>query len=439
MVFQKIKRKIKGLMQRVLIITYYWPPAGGPGVQRWLKFIKYLPQFDFEPVVFIPENPTYPILDKSLSGEVPKGIKIIRQPIFEPYGLSAVLSKKKTKRISSGIIQKHKKQSILERIMLWIRGNFFIPDARKYWVKPSVKTISKILQEEKIETIITTGPPHSVHLIGLELKQKFGIKWVADFRDPWTSIGYHKRLKLSSASRKRHKLLESKVLNEADALVATSSTTKQEFEKITSKPIKVITNGYDGIQVNMELDLKFTLSHIGSLLTDRNPVVLWEVLQQLVSENEQFKNSLKIQLIGVVGDGVKESLNFHELDDYFEELGYVSHEKVQEFQTRSQVLLLLEIDSMETQGIVPGKLFEYFRAKRPIIAIGPEHWEGGKLVEKHVAGAFFIPSQKEALKNLILQWFDQYQNGTLNSNANGIDQYHRRELTKKLANLLSWE
>ncbi|NKI32143.1 glycosyltransferase family 4 protein [Croceivirga thetidis] len=426
-------------MKKVLIITYYWPPAGGPGVQRWLKFVKYLPEFGVQPIVFIPENPTYPIQDNSLLEEIPEGIQIIKQRIFEPYALSSFLSKKKTKRISSGIIQKHKKQSILERIMLWVRGNLFIPDARKYWVKPSVKTISKLLLDEKIDSIITTGPPHSVHLIGHELKRKLGIKWLADLRDPWTSIGYHKQLKLSAASSKKHKILESTVLNGADAITVTSEITKQEFEKITDRPIKVITNGFDGNRVSTKLDAKFALSHIGSLLTDRNPIVLWEVLQQLVSENEKLKISLKIQLVGVVGDGVKESIQFHGLDDYIEEVGYVSHEKVQEYQTASQILLLLEVDSVETQGIIPGKLFEYFRARRPILAIGPEQWEGGKLVEKHEAGQYFRPDDKEALKQQISHWFNNFENGALHCNSKGIEQYHRRELTKQLANLLSWE
>ena len=176
-------------MQKVLIIAYYWPPAGGPGVQRWLNFVKYLPDFNLEPIVYVTENPNYPITDLSLVKEIPARIRILKQPIFEPYKLASVFSKKKIKRISSGIIQKHKKQSFIEKTMLWIRGNFFIPDARKYWVKPSISYLSTIIEEENITTIITTGPPHSIHLIGLGLKAKYKIHWLTDFRDPWTSIG----------------------------------------------------------------------------------------------------------------------------------------------------------------------------------------------------------------------------------------------------------
>ncbi|MEQ9581517.1 MAG: glycosyltransferase, partial [Arenibacter sp.] len=249
-------------MQKVLIITYYWPPAGGPGVQRWLKFVKYLRDFDIEPIVYIPENPNYPIVDESLTQEIPAGIKVYKKPIYEPYGFARIFSKKKTKKISAGIINS-KNQSVVEKVMLWIRGNLFIPDARKFWIKPSVDFLQAVIAQEKIGTVITTGPPHSLHLIGLELKKRTQIRWVTDFRDPWTSIGYHKKLKLTKASQEKHKQLEHLVLNEADKIIVTSNTTRQEFSHITQKPITVITNGYDTSPGNsVALDVDFTISHI---------------------------------------------------------------------------------------------------------------------------------------------------------------------------------
>lgn len=426
-------------MRKVLIVCYYWPPAGGPGVQRWLKFVKYLPEFGIEPIVFVPENPNYPITDTSLITEIPDGITVIKHPIFEPYGLASLFSKKKTKRISSGIIQKHKKQSLLERLFLWIRGNFFIPDARKYWVNPSVKAISKIIAQKNIQTVITTGPPHSVHLIGLRLKSKFNVKWVADFRDPWTSIGYHKKLKLTKVSKRKHKALEAQVLTKADTIIVTSQTTKREFEGLTNRPISVITNGYDAPRPTFKLDEKFTISHIGSLLTDRNPSVLWEVLSQLCREITDFQKALNIQLIGVVGDGVKATLSEYDLMGYVKDFGYVSHNEVVQLQSKSQVLLLLEIDSVETRGIIPGKLFEYLNAERPILAIGPEGWEAGHMVEKLNAGASFTPKNKSELKELLLTWFKMYQLEKLSCESKGIEQFSRRELTKKLSKTILWE
>jgi len=176
--------------KKVLIITYYWPPAGGPGVQRWLKFVKYLPEFNIEPIVYIPENPCYPLIDKSLTDEVSDDLTILKHPVKEPYKLAGLFSKKSSKTISKGFISEKNKQSFIEKVMLYIRGNFFIPDARKNWVKPSVDFLSKYISENNISTIITTGPPHSLHLIGLQLNEKLGVvKWLADFRDPWTTIG----------------------------------------------------------------------------------------------------------------------------------------------------------------------------------------------------------------------------------------------------------
>ncbi len=423
-------------MQKVLIITYYWPPAGGPGVQRWLKFVKYLPDFGITPVLYIPENPNYPIVDESFVNEVPKEISIYKHPIREPYDLARMFSRKKAKRISSGIIQTEN-QSLTEKIMLWIRGNFFVPDARKNWVKPSVKYVSGILEKESIDTIITTGPPHSVHLIGYHLKQQIGIQWIADFRDPWTSIGYHTKLKLTIKSQQKHKRLEHLVLNTADKIVVTSKTTKKEFQGITDKSISVITNGYDSDHKgSTSLDSKFTISHIGSLLSGRNPENLWKVLAELIHENEQFARNFKLQLAGVVSDDVLHSIYTSGLKDNMELIGYVSHKEALKIQQESQVLLLVEINSKQTTGILPGKLYEYMAARRPILAVGPSDWDASAIIAETKSGAFFDYFSETHLKNVILEWFDAFQNNSLNPDSTGLEKYSRRELTRELSKLL---
>lgn len=423
-------------MRKVLVITYYWPPAGGPGVQRWLKFVKYLRDFEIEPVVYIPENPNYPIQDASLVDEIPEGIKIYTHPINEPYGLASILSSNKTKRISSGIILT-KNQSLLEKAMLWVRGNFFIPDARKNWVKPSINFLSEIISSEDIDTIITTGPPHSVHLIGQGLKLKHQLKWLADFRDPWTTIGYHKKLKLTKSSKEKHKQLERQVLNDADAIVVTSYTTKKEFESITSKPVQVITNGFDvNINENQKLDTKFTISHIGSLLSGRNPSNLWAVLNQLTKENEAFKNAFELHLIGTVSEDVLDNIYGHGLQSYIHLVDYLSHDEAVKRQQESQVLLMVEINAFETVGIIPGKVFEYLAAKRPIIAIGPKEWDAGKIINECKAGHVFDYENREVLKNVLLEWFTAYQKSELLIASENIEKYSRKTLTGKLAEIL---
>jgi len=422
---------------KVLLITYYWPPAGGPGVQRWLKFVKYFREFGIEPVVYIPENPTYPLIDDSLIFEIPEGLQILKHPIFEPYRFAQVFSKKEATTISKGIIAKETKQSLMQRVLLYIRGNFFIPDARTYWVKPSVKFLEKYIIDSNIDTIITTGPPHSIHLIGEELQKKVSIKWLADFRDPWTTIGYHHKLKLTKRSIQKHQQLEKKVLTTADHLVVTSFTTKQEFGKITTKPISVVTNGYDAEDVeDIQLDKKFTISHIGSLLSGRNPEQLWQVLNDLTQENPSFAKAFLLQLVGAVSEEVLSSIKKAGLSNFIENRGYVSHKEAIEIQRSSQVLLLIEIDSAETRCIIPGKLFEYMISKRPILAIGPQGADIATLITETNAGKFLEYHEYSEMKKELLLLFEKYQEGKLIAETKGVEKYSRRELTREMSILL---
>ena len=424
--------------KKLLIIIYYWPPAGGPGVQRWLKFVKYLPDFGIQPIVYIPENPTYPIIDKGLEKEISSKVIILKQKIFEPYQLASFLSKNKTKKISSGIITIQKKQSLLEKTLLWIRGNIFIPDARFFWVKPSVDYLKKYIQENGIDTIVTSGPPHSLHLIGMKLKKDLNIKWLADFRDPWTTIGYHKALKLSIYAENKHKQLERKVLNAADTIIVTSKTTKTEFQLITSQPIVVITNGYDVEIVDRQvLDKKFTLAHIGSFLSERNPTILWESLKELINDNEDFKNDFQLKLIGAISQEVLDTISEFKLQNYVQNLGYISHQEAIEQQRKSQVLLLVEINAEETKSIIPGKLFEYLVSERPIIAIGPKKSDFADIISSTNTGVFFTHDEKERLKVVLLDFYKQYQNQNLKVNAVGLQQYSRRNLTEQLAKIVN--
>jgi len=425
------------MKKQVLIITYYWPPAGGPGVQRWLKFVKYLPEFGIEPIVYCPENPNYPIVDDSLLNEISDETKIIKQPINEPYRFANLLSKKDAKQISSGVIPKQKKQSFIQKLMLYVRGNFFIPDARKLWVKPSVAYLSKYIQQHDIKTIITTGPPHSLHLIGLQLQTQLDIKWLADFRDPWTTIGYHKALKLTTKSATKHKNLEAKVLRMADQIIVTSQNTKQEFTLKTNKPISVITNGYDEHHIQRpDKDSKFTLAHIGSLLSERNPKQLWQALRELVDDNDDFRDALELKLIGVVSEDVLNSMISFDLEPHINTLGYVSHEEAIKQQMASRVLLMIEIDSEDTKVIIPGKLFEYMASETPILAVGPNSSDVEHILKATNTGHYFYYNDKERIKSQILLYFEAYKSNRLAVNAIGLEQYSRRSLTKRLSEII---
>jgi|TARA_B110000971_G_scaffold181017_1_gene187679 glycosyltransferase involved in cell wall biosynthesis len=424
-------------MKKVLIITYYWPPAGGPGVQRWLKFVKYLPDFGIEPIVYCPENPNYPIVDASLVSDVSPNLTVLKTPIREPYKWAQLFSKSKTANLSKGLISNRKKQSIVEKLLLFVRGNFFIPDARVSWVRPSVSFLSDYITEHQIDTIITTGPPHSLHLIGLQLKQNHAIKWVADFRDPWTQIGYHKKLKLSYFAQKIHKKLETTVLQTADEIVVTSLKTKTIFSELTTTPITVLTNGFDFEIINdSTLDSKFTVSHIGSLLEGRNPYILWKVLSDLIKDSDEFASVFQLNFIGSVSTGVMDAIRIYGLENYINNIGYVPHNEALEYQKKTQLLLLIEENSKETEYIIPGKLFEYMASKRPIIAIGPEVSDIEKILNQTRSGTYFRYDEAVALRTLLLEHFDAYQTQQLNVDSKGLEAYSRKSLTQQLAQKL---
>ena len=424
-------------MKKVLIITYYWKPAGGPGVQRWLKFAKYLRDFGIEPIIYTPENPTYPLIDEAIADDLPADLQIIKQPIWEPYGLASLFSKKKTQKISAGIIPR-KKVSVLEKLMLWIRGNLFIPDARKFWISPSVKYLKKFIAENSIETIITTSPPHSVHLIGYQLKKIFPhLKWISDFRDPWTTIGYYKDLRLTNWADKRQHFWEKEVLQHSDLVITTSFKTQKDFQQLTNTPIQVITNGYDQeTTIAPPLSEKFLIAHIGSLLSDRNPKILWEVLAEMVREVPHFAEDFSLCFAGKVSEEIEEEIYNQGLTPYYTYKGYISHQQAVQLQKSSQVLLLIEIDSEDTQGIIAGKLFEYIVSGRPIIAIGPKDWDVTPILTETQTGSFVSYTDKAALKAQLLSYYHLYRLGTLKASPKNVAKYSRKALTEQLVKLL---
>ncbi len=424
------------MSKKVLIVTYYWPPAGGPGVQRWLYFVKYLSQFGIKPVVFIPKNPDYPILDDSLAKEISNlDIEIIQFPIVEPYALAKRFNKKGTTSMSKGVFPKESEQTKIQKALLWVRGNCFVPDARVLWVKPSIAFLKNYIEEHHIDSIITTGPPHSVHLIGLGLKRKLHLNWIADFRDPWTAIGYHDKLKLGKKAAKKHLALEKEVLEESDLVLVTSKGTQKHFKTKTKNEIKVITNGFepDVIGRKASLDSEFSISHIGSLLSDRNPKMLWEVLSELIQEEKKFAKYFKLRLAGVISDAIIESIQEYGLEDYLDNKGYVSHEAALELQQSSQLLLLIEIDSEETKQIIPGKLFEYLKASRPIMAIAPEGSEVATIIAETSSGETFGYQEKEALKTHIYNCFRLFEKKALNVHTSSLEKYTREKLTEQLS------
>lgn len=422
-------------MTKVLIITYYWPPAGGSGVQRWLKFVKYLRDFDIEPVVFTVENPSYALNDETLSDQIPKGVEVLKQTIWEPNQLFSFLGTK-NKEVSAGFL--NPTPSLLGKAMQYVRANYFIPDARKLWIKPSVKKLTCYLKNNQVDLIISTGPPHSVHMIGKALKECSQIPWIADFRDPWTEIDYFHQLPLTETSKKRHFKLEKEVLQAADAVLVVGKTMQDAYLK-RNKNTHVIYNGFDTDSENKQsivLDTEFTLTHIGLMNNDRNHKILWEAISELCLENQSFKVDFKLKLIGKVAIEVQESIVEFGLEDRVEMINYLPHKEVLVYQQKSQVLLLSVNDVPSAKGILTGKIFEYLNAQRPIIAIAPSDGDLAAVLNDCNAGASIGFNEKSTLKLKLLELYAQYKNGNLKCATNNVDQFHRKALTKTLSELI---
>ena len=420
--------------KKALIITYYWPPVGGSGVQRWLKFVKYLRDFDIEPIIYTVKNPSYPILDDSLLSEIPEGIEILKQKIFEPNSLLSIFGSK-SKNESAGFLDPN--PSFLGKIMQFIRANYFIPDARKYWIKPSVRFLSNYIEKNAVDVVITSGPPHSLQLIGLQLKKQKGVKWISDFRDPWTEIDYFHQLPLTKKATKKHHILEEEVIRKSDMILVVGDTMKKNFLKY-SDSIEVITNGFDTNEKTSihVLDNKFSITHVGLMNDDRNPNVLWQALKELCDSNTDFNNNLKIRLIGKVANSIVQNLSMFEAST-IELIPYLKHEEVSKYQSTSQVLLLCINNVPSAKGIITGKIFEYLQSKRPILAIGPENGDASVILKNTNAGCIFDFNEKEKLKAYILSLYKQYKVSSLVVESKNIEQYHRRNLTEKLANVIN--
>lgn len=426
------------MTKKVLIITYYWPPSGGAGVQRWLKFVKYLPKNGWQPIIYTPEDGEMPSIDESLEKDIPEEAIILKTPIWEPYNVyKKFVGVKKDEKINTGFLTESKKPKKTEKLAVWIRGNFFIPDARKFWVKPSVKYLEEYLKANKVDAIISTGPPHSMHLIALGLKNKFStIPWIADFRDPWTNIDFYKDLMLSKAADKKHHKLERAVLKNADVTLTIGKTLGEELKELGAKKVEVITNGFDKDDTSNEvaLDDKFSLAHIGSMTSTRNPEVLWKALSELLVENAELQTKLEIKLVGKVDVSVMQSLEKYNLQSYLRKIDYLPHDEVIKEQQKSHVLLLLINDTPNSKGIVTGKFFEYMSAGRPILAIGPTDGDVSEILNDTQAGEIVGYSDLKELKKYIVSLMHSEK---IIGNSEAINKYSREELTKKLVEILN--
>lgn len=430
-------------MKKALIILYYWPPAGGSAVQRWLKFCKYLPAYGWEPIIYAPENPQYPETDPELEKEIPPGMRIIRQPILEPFKLyKKFVGIKTEEKLAASMTMKSEPKGFAKmknRLAFWVRSNFFIPDARCFWIRPSVKFLMNYLKQEKVDLIITTGPPQSIQMIGYHLHRKLNIPWVADFRDPWTSIDFYNELKLTKWADRRHHKLESEVLRSASHVIAIGPNMKEEFQRIGAKHVTVITNGYDDEdlpQGDLSLSKKFTMVHLGTLSATRNSRALWKALSDRINEDAQFARDLEIKLIGNIDHSVLKDLENYNLTSHVSLAGFVPHRDGMRILAESQVLLLLINKSVNAKGVITGKFFEYLATGRPVLLIGPKDGDAAKILEDCRGGLAADFDDAAEIRKQIGHLYEIYLQGGTFKQSTAVSRYSRRELTSRLAELL---
>lgn len=436
-------------MKRVLIITYYWPPSGGSGVQRWVKFAKYLPKEGWQPVIYTPENPELTTIDKTLAAEIPPEAEIVKTRIFEPYGIYRKLMGKGSstdlKTLTSAGSDGNEvnpvnggKKSWKQKLSLYIRGNFFIPDPRIMWVRPSVKFLKSYLKNHPVDAIVSTGPPQSMHLIGLELSKATGLPWLADFRDPWTKIFYFKHLELTPRSEAKHQALEKKVVDGATRVIAVSPMVKKDFEAITSTPVELITNGFDeeDFREHFEADEYFNVTHTGLFASDGDPEILWKVLAGKCQKDKEFRKLLRIRLVGKTDQEIVNSIEAAGLGSNLVNLGYQSHEVAVREQRNASVLILPLRKEPEYEAVLPGKLFEYLASRRPILGIGQTDGAMARVVRNTGSGIVYNWDDEEKICQWIDFSWDEFKNNELLDNASDISMYSRHKLTKRLASLL---
>ncbi len=418
--------------KKVLIITYYWPPSGGSGVQRWLHFSRYLAELGWEPIIYTPENAEAPIHDESLMDSFTDSVHVIKYPIWEPFETYKTLTGKKGKKLQTGFLNEGGKQDKkwIQKLALWLRANLFIPDAKKFWIKPSIKHLTDFLKDHPVDIIVSTGPPHTTHLIALGLKRATGIPWLADFRDPWTNIDWFEKLPMTHASKRKHTKLEQHVLTEASGITCVSRTWTKEFEELANRPVKLITNGFapnDFHGFDLKPDPYFTILHTGSLNADRNPVTFWEFLSKEIERNEVLKAKLKIQLVGAVDVNVIASIEACGLSSYLDQRPFIPHQEVIELMSSCSLLLLPLNNVKNQQGIIPGKLYEYLASNQAILAIGPKTGDSAQILQEQANTLVIDFDEVPTWRNIeVMCQAKTDRSSTLNA-------YSRQELAKEMS------
>lgn len=426
-------------MRNVLIISYYWPPSGGAGVQRWLKFSKYLPENGWKPYVITvdPEFASYPQRDESLLDDVADECNVIRTKSFEINNIYKKVST--TKEVPYGGFANESNPSFFQKLARFIRGNVFIPDARVGWNKYAYEAATRLLHDVNIDLVVTTGPPQSTHLVGLKLKTKLDVKWVADFRDPWTDIYYYDKLYHTPLAKKYDAKLQLKVLEKSDRITTVSNGFARLFESHhpqLKQKCTIIPNGFDSHDLESEVSNArgegLSITYIGTISTQYNISGLKAAINKL---DKKAASKVTLRFVGNTLDDLKDIVQPKDVNCKVEAVGYVSHGKALDYMRNSDVLLLVVPEIKNNEGIVPGKIFEYIGSKRQVLAIVPNNSDIEKVILETKAGAVFEYGDENGMAD----WLQAIIEGNLNysGSSQALNRYSRSTLSKHMAEVFN--
>ena len=413
-------------MKKVLIITYYWPPSGGPGVQRVLKFCKYLPKYGWQPVILTVKDGEYPARDETLLSES-IDMETHLSDAFSFYSIFNWITGNNS--VPTHQLSKSKDDTLFTKFARWIRYNLVIPDGRIGWYSGAVKKGKELLDNQNFDLIFSSGPPHSVHLIGRKLAKVSHVKWVADFRDPWTDRFYYLENPRNSLTTWIDGLLEKKVLNDCNGLITVSTG----FESLLNDrlPIKskstVIYNGFDQDDFSRKPKERksrdqIVISHTGSLSMSQNPLGLFESVKD--HNHSSSGSKITIQLVGSVHPNILDTIQRLNIQQYVSILSYQPHQKAIQILVDSDFIFLVVPNQDKNKGIIPGKIFEYFKCQSEIILIGNERSEAALLSKELGYQNIFEINEKFDFNNLTInQSLDQ----------ESTSKFERKNLTASLA------
>ncbi len=433
-------------MKKVLIITYYWPPSGGSGVQRWMYFAKYLSDFGIQPVILTVSEKyaSYRQVDKNLTAEV-ENIKVYKTASFEPLKIYSLLTSGSSKKgIPQGEI-KSKKRNVIVSVSRFIRGSLFIPDARKLWNIFAFRKAERIIVKEGISLVITTGPPHSTHFIGNRLKKKFKIKWIADFRDPWSDLYYNKDLIRTERAVKKDKRLEKKVLDNADLILTVGFKMKEllaEKSNGIADKIHYIYNGYDKEQFNKiktEKSNLFEISYIG-LLSENNPYKAFVAAVKQFLKNVASNSDIVLNFAGNISPEIMHYFHSELPDINIKHFGYVSHNEVIKLMKQSDLLVSCLAETEQSQILISGKTAEYMATGNPILSFGNKDGESAWMLNQLQYAETCSKDEIQKASDFISKIYEHKIKGDIlgnDTNSELIKKLSRRETARQLSNILN--